>query len=92
MVGLEAVLYWGRFWRYRNSVIICIHDNSTILDKMKTKRKKLSITKRLVILDLDKCKRCNGKLRQRRVYPFPIACSDCNEDIIYEDEVKRFHS
>ena len=54
---------------------------------MKTKRKKLSITKRLVILNLDKCKRCNGKLRQRRVYPFPIACSDCNEDIIYEDEV-----
>ena len=58
---------------------------------MKQKRKKLSKTQKLVTIghgkQCDRSRCCNAEIRQRRVYPFAIACKECNTDIIYEDQV-----
>ena len=51
------------------------------------KRRDFSITKRLIDLDLDVSRCCHAKLRQRRIYPFAICCSDCNADLNFEHEI-----
>lgn len=51
------------------------------------KRKRLSKTHRLVTLDKDKSRCCKADIRQRRVYPFPLCCTDCNKNILYEDQI-----
>ena len=50
-------------------------------------KKKLSETKREVAIGRDRSVCCNAELRQRQVYPFQLACTACNKDIVYEENV-----
>ena len=51
------------------------------------KRKPLVWTQREVVIGRDISRCCHASLRQRRVYPFAICCSDCNYDIKFEHEI-----
>jgi len=59
---------------------------------MEKKRKSLKETQRLVTIgsdlkkaDISHC--CKSAIKQYRVYPFALYCSECGKGIIYEDQV-----
>jgi len=50
-------------------------------------RKRLEITKREIVLGLDKSRCCQAFLKQSRVYPFRVYCPKCLYPIEFEHEV-----
>lgn len=59
---------------------------------MKKKRISLKKSQRLVTIgsdlkkvDISRC--CKAEIHQSRVYPFALYCKECDEEIVYEDQV-----
>jgi len=50
-------------------------------------RKKLSDTKREIVIGKDKCRKCKELLEWSRVYPFDVYCPMCHKGMEYEDEI-----
>ena len=53
----------------------------------KMERKKLSDTKREIVIGKDKCRKCKELLEWSRVYPFDVYCPMCHKGMEYEDEI-----
>lgn len=55
-------------------------------------RKELKVTQRLIIIgateNADKSKCCKAEIRQSRVYPRPLYCTGCQQEIKFEDQVQ----
>jgi len=51
------------------------------------KRRRLSITKREIVIGRDISRCCHAQLKQRHIYPFAVCCSDCNYDLEWEHEI-----